>query len=64
MPKIAPMFAKLSRPRLHDSVPRERLFSRLDGLRDLPVTLVAAPPGAGKTTLVASYLESRRLGGI
>jgi LuxR family maltose regulon positive regulatory protein len=64
MPKQATTLAKLSRPRLHDTVPRERLFRRLDALQALPVTLVAAPPGAGKTTLVASYLESRQLGGI
>lgn len=64
MPKPAATLAKLSRPRLHDTVPRERLFRRLDALQSLPVTLVAAPPGAGKTTLVASYLESRKLGGI
>jgi DNA-binding SARP family transcriptional activator len=56
--------AKLSRPRLYQSVPRERLFCQLDSYRSLPITLVAAPPGAGKTTLIASYLESRKLGGI
>ncbi|MBX9632238.1 MAG: hypothetical protein K2X67_17100, partial [Burkholderiales bacterium] len=58
------MLAKLSRPRLFESVPRERLFARLDDHQHLPVTLIAAPPGAGKTTLVASWLESRKLGGI
>ena len=64
MVKPAPTLAKLSRPRLFDSVPRERLFTRLDDHQRLPVTLVAAPPGAGKTTLVASWLESRKIGGI
>lgn len=64
MVKPAPTLAKLSRPRLFDSVPRERLFTRLDDHQRLPVTLVAAPPGAGKTTLVASWLESRKVGGI
>lgn len=58
------MLAKLSRPRLFDTIPRERLFARLDEHQRLAVTLVAAPPGAGKTTLVASWLESRKLGGI
>jgi DNA-binding SARP family transcriptional activator len=56
--------AKLSRPRLYDAVPRERLFALLDAQVGQTVVLVAAPPGAGKTTLVASYLESRNLGGI
>lgn len=64
MVKSVPTLAKLSRPRLYDSVPRERLFARLDDHQRLPVTLIAAPPGAGKTTLVASWLESRKLGGI
>jgi LuxR family maltose regulon positive regulatory protein len=64
MPRTAPRLAKLSRPRLHGAVPRERLFRRLDNLQSLAVTVVAAPPGAGKTALVASYLESRKLGGL
>jgi len=56
--------AKLSRPRLYDAVSRERLFALLDAQHQNRVTLVAAPPGAGKTTLIASYLESRKLPGI
>jgi len=51
--------AKITRPRLRGVLPRPRLFQRLDGCR--PVAWVWAPPGAGKTTLVASYLEARRL---
>lgn len=64
MPRAASPLAKLSRPRLHGAMPRERLFERLDALKQHPVTLVAAPPGAGKTTLIASYLESRKISGI
>ena len=65
MARQAATLAKLTRPRLYEAVPRERLFSLLDNHRQLmPVTLVAAPPGAGKTTLVASYLETRKLTGI
>jgi LuxR family maltose regulon positive regulatory protein len=52
--------AKLTRPRLFDAMPRQRLFRLLDAARKRPITWVAAPPGAGKTTLVASYLESRK----
>ena len=42
-------------------MPRKRLFRLLDAAREQPITWVAAPPGAGKTTLVASYLEARKV---
>ena len=53
--------AKLSRPRLYDALPRERLFVLLDEKRTHPAIWIAAPPGSGKTTLLASYIESRKL---
>ncbi len=56
--------AKLSRPRLFGVFHRERLFHHLDQLRQHQVVWVVAPPGAGKTTLVASYIEARRERGI
>jgi LuxR family maltose regulon positive regulatory protein len=43
------------RPAAH--VVRERLFERLDRALACPVTLVSAPPGWGKTTLVAAWVE-------
>ena len=64
MATISPTLAKLSRPRLFDALPRQRLFDRLDDARRHPVVWVVAPPGAGKTTLVASWLEQRRLPGL
>lgn len=56
--------AKLSRPRLFRVTPRERLFRLLDEKREHPVIWIAGPPGAGKSALVASYLESRKPPGI
>jgi LuxR family transcriptional regulator, maltose regulon positive regulatory protein len=56
--------AKLSRPRLYEALPRERLFALLDDACTRPAVWIAAPPGAGKTTLVAGWLESRAKAGI
>lgn len=64
MSTATPALAKLSRPRLHSPVARERLFERLDRLREHPVVWVCGPPGCGKTTLVASWLEAREYGSI
>lgn len=59
MPKLRATLAKLTRPHLHAAVKRARLFKLLDQRERYPVIWVNGPPGAGKTTLVASYLETR-----
>ena len=52
---------KLIPPRLPASlVPRHTLLSRLDSGLERKVTLISAPPGAGKTTLVSEWLAAQR----
>jgi ATP/maltotriose-dependent transcriptional regulator MalT/DNA-binding SARP family transcriptional activator len=56
-----PSLAKLTRPKVHRALARERLFDLMDEGRERPLIWVTAPPGAGKTTLVSSYVEARKL---
>jgi LuxR family maltose regulon positive regulatory protein len=50
---------KLYRPPItSDLVSRPRLLERLNWRRRRPLTLVSAPAGYGKTTLVSSWLQS------
>ena len=60
----APTPAKFSRPRLYNVQYRERLFLLLDAHRAHPMTWIAGPPGSGKPTLVASYVDARKLPGV
>jgi LuxR family transcriptional regulator, maltose regulon positive regulatory protein len=59
----APLTAlsKITAPRLSGAHLNERLFDLLDEARARPAVWVHGPPGAGKTTLVASYLKARGL---
>ena len=56
--------AKLTRPRVFDAFPRERLYRLLDDYRRYPVVWIAAPPGSGKSTLISTYLGARNLPGL
>lgn len=53
--------AKINCPKVPDIVHRQRLYSLLDKARARPVLWIAGPGGSGKTTLIASYLELRKL---
>ncbi len=56
--EIAP--AKIARPVLSGVIARPRLFALLDAARTRPITWIVAPPGSGKTSLIASYLEEQQ----
>ncbi len=50
---------KLAPPRLGRVFARKRLFALLDGGSDRPAQWLGAAPGAGKSTLVATWLRQR-----
>jgi ATP/maltotriose-dependent transcriptional regulator MalT/DNA-binding SARP family transcriptional activator len=53
--------AKITPPKPSGAVQRQRLFHLLDAKMDKAVVWVSSPAGSGKTTLVSSYLDSRKL---
>ena len=55
----APVVNKVTSPRLFRVVPRRRLFEKLDEAGHARAIWVTGPAGAGKSTLVASYLAER-----
>ncbi|MEW6377197.1 MAG: hypothetical protein AB1502_15580 [Thermodesulfobacteriota bacterium] len=53
--------SKITPPIVTEVFSRKRLFNQLDHMRKRPVIWVSEPPGSGKTTLVASYLDARKV---
>ena len=54
--------AKITQPRLIENIySRKRLFSVLDNALKKPVIWITAQGGAGKTTLITSYLKEKKL---
>jgi LuxR family maltose regulon positive regulatory protein len=51
-------YAKISVPRFNGILQRPRLFKLLDEMSGTNGIWVSGPPGAGKTSLVGSYLEA------
>ena len=52
-------FAKSTRPEIGGVIQRQALYTRLDATPARTIAWIHAPPGFGKTTLAASYLEAR-----
>jgi ATP/maltotriose-dependent transcriptional regulator MalT/DNA-binding SARP family transcriptional activator len=61
MKNRSPTIAKVTRPIPIGIYPRKRLFDLMDRKRKCPVIWVSGPPGCGKTTLVTSYLDDRKM---
>lgn len=54
-------YAKISSPKPEGIIPRERLFRLLDRYLGKGIIFVSGPPGSGKTSLIASYVDIRRI---
>src|SRR3990170_4052556 len=53
--------SKITPPLLSDIISRKRLFRQIDAGLKRPILWICGPPGSGKTTLAASYIQNRKL---
>jgi LuxR family maltose regulon positive regulatory protein len=63
MPDLSPILkTKMYRPPVTDDmVWRSDLLSRLDSYKDLPLTLVSAPAGYGKSVIISQWIQENDL---
>ena len=62
MAASTPLFAKITRPVPGRNLHRTRLFRLIKRLAGTaPLIWVCGPPGCGKTTLVSTYVEARKI---
>ena len=59
--KEQPPITKITHPVLSGIFQRKRLFQLIESSRDRPVIWISGPPGSGKTSLVASYIEAEQI---
>jgi ATP/maltotriose-dependent transcriptional regulator MalT/DNA-binding SARP family transcriptional activator len=64
MARSPSLLAKLARPDAAGLVARERLFKLLDGVEQSRFAWVSGPGGSGKTSLVSSWLDHGKKGGV
>lgn len=53
--------AKICAPDIRHSVDRPRLYEKLEQARQAPALWISAPGGAGKTTLVSTYIRDKAI---
>jgi DNA-binding SARP family transcriptional activator len=59
--RTRPALAKVTPPLIGQALSRKYLFDKLDSMRENQTIWISSPAGSGKTTLVSTYLEDRKI---